>query len=107
MTEFPRISSLSETRRVNLEARWQEWAKMGDPVMIYKSICAKILKSPFCKGQNQMKWKVTFDWLVKNDTNALAVLEGQYDQTANNTLQQPTAAPKGEVTKDVNSKWIR
>jgi len=33
-------------------------------------------KSPFLTGDG---WKVSFDWLIENDTNYLKTLEGNYN----------------------------
>ena len=30
-------------------------------------------------GNNDRKWKADLDWLIKNDTNMLKVLEGKYN----------------------------
>jgi hypothetical protein len=39
--------------------------------------------TPFCLGVNDRGWRVTFDWLIANDTNALKVLEGKYASNGN------------------------
>jgi hypothetical protein len=37
---------------------------------------------PFLLGQNKDGWQATFDWLVKNDENAVKVYEGHYSNGA-------------------------
>ena len=44
----------------------------------------KILASDFLVGkkpsQGHSNFKADFDWLIKNDTNYIKILEGKYDQ---------------------------
>jgi hypothetical protein len=35
---------------------------------------------PVCLGENGRDWRLDFDFLIKNDTNYLKVLEGKYDR---------------------------
>lgn len=37
-----------------------------------------IIVSPFCRGENKQGWRLTFDWLLENDRNALKVAEGNF-----------------------------
>lgn len=39
--------------------------------------------TPFLRGDNDRGWKAGFDWLIANDTNYQAVLEGKYDGGGN------------------------
>jgi hypothetical protein len=39
----------------------------------------KAASTPFCLGLNDRGWRMDFDWLVANDTNATKVIEGRYD----------------------------
>src|SRR5436853_3595256 len=39
----------------------------------------KAAQTPFLCGDNDSGWKANFDWLISNDTNHIAVLEGKYD----------------------------
>ena len=41
----------------------------------------KAANTPFLTGDNERGWKCSFDWLIENDTNCIAVLEGKYDGT--------------------------
>lgn len=45
----------------------------------WRSVIHRVNDSDFCKGQNDRTWLASFDWLIANDTNALKVLEGKYD----------------------------
>ncbi|HYW37938.1 MAG TPA: hypothetical protein VE957_07490 [Terriglobales bacterium] len=39
----------------------------------------KAASTLFLLGENDRGWKANFDWLIANDTNCIAVLEGKYD----------------------------
>ena len=43
-------------------------------------------------------WRADFDWLVKNDTNAVRVLEGRYDATRTG---DPGGAGRGRKSRDL------
>jgi len=45
----------------------------------FKGAVRKVTETPFCCGAGERGWKATFDWLIANDTNCVAVLEGKYD----------------------------
>ena len=45
----------------------------------FKRAVLKVTETPFCCGAGDRGWKATFDWLIANDTNCVAVLEGKYD----------------------------
>ena len=64
---------ITEGRRPKIKKRWVEWQCM-DTV---KTIFEKIKSSEFCMGATG--WKADFDWIIKNDTNWVKVLEGKYD----------------------------
>ena len=40
----------------------------------------KIPSVPFLNGENNTNWRISFDFLVHNDTNILKILEGKYDK---------------------------
>jgi hypothetical protein len=48
-------------------------------IELIKQAFVKIEASSFCKGDNEKKWKASFDWIISNDTNLIKVLEGKYD----------------------------
>ena len=50
--------------------------------------------SSFLKGNNNRKWKATFDWVFENSNNWVKVYEGQYDDRADGTSE-----------KRVNNYW--
>lgn len=68
-----RIQELSEKRRTKLKKRFEK-----ESFRDFDKILENIKTSPFLLGENQRQWKVTFDWLIENDTNYLKVVEGRY-----------------------------
>tara|TARA_B100002003_G_C14125543_1_gene541344 strand:+ start:636 stop:1346 length:711 start_codon:yes stop_codon:yes gene_type:complete len=42
-------------------------------------VFGKLNESDFCCGENDKNWKVSYDWIIKNESNALKVLEGNFE----------------------------
>jgi hypothetical protein len=59
--------------------------------------------TPFLRGENERKWRASFDWFVENDENVLRVLEGRY---GNPETSKQTEQCWIEFTKDSNGKDI-
>lgn len=70
---LPKIKEISEKRREKLKKRFEVKSFRNFPEII-----AAIKEQPFCLGDNDRKWTVSFDWLIENDTNYLKVLELKY-----------------------------
>lgn len=70
---FPRIRSLSESRKKALKARLRMFS-----VEDFKTMFEKAEASDFMKGSNDRNWSATFDWMIK-DSNMEKILEGNYD----------------------------
>lgn len=77
---LPKVSTLTASRRKKLHRRVKEWTKnFGENIAdTVARLFAAIRQSDFLRGENRFGWRVTFDWIVKNATNALKVLEGNY-----------------------------
>lgn len=73
---LPKATKLTASRRRKILARTK-----SDPNFpkTFKDATVKASRIPFCCGQTGGTWKVTFDWLIENDENAVKVLEGNYD----------------------------
>jgi hypothetical protein len=72
---FPKLRSVSDSRKDKLRTRWQEHPSLDE----WEEAFAKMEDSDFLRGVNDRKWKATFDWLIDNDKNMVKVLEGNYD----------------------------
>ncbi len=76
-----KIRKLTNTRLKHLKAR------LNEPDFNFKLILQEIEKSSFLQGENNRGWKIDLDWLIKNDSNYIKVLEGTYrDKPANNPM---------------------
>ena len=67
-----RITKLNDKRRKKLKARLKEHKAEG-----FTQALDEIRNSDFLQGKTG-GWKVSFDWLIENETNIQKVLEGNY-----------------------------
>ncbi len=72
---FPVLKFVSEARKEKIRTRVRE---MKDLETI-KTVFTKMEASKFLKGDNDRKWKATFDWLFDNSKNWVKIYEGNYD----------------------------
>lgn len=79
---LPKASKLSDKRKKKIKARLKDLDLEG-----WKKVFEKCNNSDFCAGLNKGNWKANLDWLIENDNNYLKVLEGKYDNSANNNLR--------------------
>lgn len=73
-----KIKEISNERRSHLKKRF-----MRDSFRGFEKILGAIEQQPFLLNGNpnndkHKDWRVSFDWLIENDTNYLKVLEGKY-----------------------------
>jgi hypothetical protein len=73
---FSKIQAMTDGRKEKVKIRWLELKTLD----AFKELFIKAEATPFLKGDNDRKWKATFDWLMENDRNYLKVLEGAYDK---------------------------
>jgi uncharacterized protein YdaU (DUF1376 family) len=75
---LPSIRGLTRERVNKLNARLN---MRSDFQADFSAAVKKAADTPFLTGQNDRGWKCSFDWLIANDTNCIAVLEGKYEGT--------------------------
>lgn len=86
---FPKIVSLSDSRKRAIAARWKEY---GENLETFEQLFTEAEASSFLKGANARNWTATFDWLLKS-TNMAKVLEGNYrDKGAGANANRGTAS---------------
>jgi hypothetical protein len=73
---FPEVLKLTEGRRRKIQARIRADAEFPDKLL---AAVSKAKQTPFLCGSGERGWKADLDWLIANDTNYVAVLEGKYD----------------------------
>jgi len=76
---FNSITCITGKRRESVKARIRQHGKEAFMLAVQKAV-----KSSFLQGQNARSWQLTFDWLIKPN-NFQKVLEGNYDNTTNNS----------------------
>lgn len=70
---LPKIQEITGTRRAHLKKRYEKASFREFP-----KILEAIETQQFLLGENDRKWVISFDWLIRNDTNYLKVLEKKY-----------------------------
>jgi len=77
-----KIKEISTDRRVKLKKRYeaQSFKDFGQILQAAKD-------QAFLFGENDRKWKFTFDWLIENNTNYLKVLEGRYKSKSRSEIK--------------------
>ena len=85
-----KISSLSNSRKRKLQMR----LKNGNFKKLFDTALIEIKKSQYLLGAKG--WKITFDWLIKNDENILKVVEGNYRDKENYANSPLNNLPKAE-----------
>ncbi|RXI46059.1 hypothetical protein DP145_01590 [Clostridium tetani] len=71
-----KIRTISGTRRDKVKTRMKNLNLTEEDIL--KAI-ERIKESNFLQGKNDRSWAIKFDWLFKNDTNIMKLLEGNYD----------------------------
>ena len=73
----PKLSRVVENTK---DRKLKEKTRLGERNMeTWKKIFLDINSSDFCCGENDKNWKVSYDWIIKNESNALKVLEGNFE----------------------------
>lgn len=70
------VRELTATRVRKLKIRIREHPRFD----WWDELFSKITASRFLFGNGTRGWRVTLDWLIENDANAVKVLEGRYEQ---------------------------
>lgn len=91
-----KVQSITKTRKAKLLARFKDVYLFDDT---FQTACELIAQSDFMQGKNGNGWKVTFDWLISNDTNITKVLEGNYSNTT-----RPVSSPTTDYVNDYFAK---
>jgi len=68
-----KVREVSEGRRAKLKKRYESTSFQE-----FSKILEAVKEQSFLMGENDRKWKITFDWLIDNGTNFLKVLERRY-----------------------------
>jgi uncharacterized protein YdaU (DUF1376 family) len=94
---LPEVLKITKSRRDKVAARVKADSQFPE---LFRRAVRKSCETPFCTGAGGRGWKANFDWLIENDTNYLAVIEGKYDTPSNGQavkLAPIPLQPKREV----------
>lgn len=69
---LPKVMKLSDTRLRQFKTR------IKDPDFDFVEVMKAIRKYPFLRGEGGRGWKVNWEYIFRNDTNYLKILEGQF-----------------------------
>jgi hypothetical protein len=76
----PRVMKLTTARREQIVTRWKErafrerWREVFNRAARIGFMCGR------ANGEGHKNFRADFDWLLKNDTNYLKILEGKYKE---------------------------
>ena len=76
---LPKVRRLTDKRRKKIASRYREWqrdAEDGKAGTTWNKIVAAILAQPFYLGTNDRGWRVTFDYVTRDETTWTTILEG-------------------------------
>ena len=82
---FPRVTTLSDARKKAIKARLNKYT-----IEDLEKAFTMAEASDFLKGNNGRNWSANFDWIIK-DTNIAKILDGNYNNKANNNVNQHTS----------------
>lgn len=77
---LPKIKKLNKGRCNKIVIRLGE---MDDGIRTMQDVFEKIALSPFLTGKNDRRWYADLDWIIKNDSNWVKIIEGKYDNGSN------------------------
>ncbi len=86
---FSKVNIMTDDRRAKIRTRIEEMKSLETA----ESVFTKMEGSNFLKGDNERKWKATFDWIMENGKNWVKVFEGNYDNKS------------GNDSKGINDLW--
>ena len=89
---LPPIRTMTKDRIAKLKVR------MNEPEFAenWKRIIEIITRTPFLLGDSERGWKANVDWILKNATNYVKVLEGKYSNKKSQTTTEQIAQLKAE-----------
>jgi hypothetical protein len=75
-SKLPKVKSLTKGRANKIRTRIKSAPEFE---ATFTAAVKHAAVTPFLCGENERGWTADFDWLIANDTHAVAVLEGKYD----------------------------
>lgn len=73
-SKLSKVVALSASRKAKLAKRMkEEYFRLN-----WREAIDKIASTPFLTGDNDRKWRASFDWFIENDSNYIKAVEGIY-----------------------------
>lgn len=82
---LPKIKKLNKGRCNKIVSRLRE---MEEGIKTMEDVFEKIALSSFLTGKNERKWYADLDWVIKNDSNWVKIIEGKYENGNNYTQEE-------------------
>ena len=106
---LPEVLKVSKSRKDKVAARLKADSQFPEA---FKRAVLKARETPFCTGAGGRGWRANFDWLIENDRNYLAVVEGNYDTASNGHAPKPGPIPmqpkrRAEVTDADRNEYAK
>lgn len=76
---FAGENGLVQVQHLTPERRQRIKARSREPIFNFVQCLVQIRKSPFAKGLTASKWKVDFDYIIRNEDNYVKILEGKFE----------------------------
>jgi hypothetical protein len=97
--ELPKVASMSDDRMKKLRARRQDsfW------VANYEEAVKRVVRSDFCCGKNDRKWKSDFEWMLQPNVVA-KIMEGKYDNRISSPSKNGNAPSRAQVVEYAKEK---
>ena len=72
---LPKVAKLTKDRKDQIRLRLKDHPETE----FWQKVLNKIPDTNFLTGKNDQGWRADIDWLIKNEGNAVKILEGRYD----------------------------
>ncbi len=93
-----KILTLTDSRKRKIRTRLLE------PEFEFDKILLAIKQSKFLLGENEIGWKVNLDFIIKNETKYLEILEGRYNTNEKKTASTIEHLAKLSTRREIKSR---
>jgi hypothetical protein len=76
--QLPKVREITKSRERKIKSRLKAKPDFGF-IKDFTDAVKHAASNAFLTGDNNRGWVASFDWMIANDTNHVAVLEGKYD----------------------------
>lgn len=98
-SKIPQCLVLSDKRKRSLISRLNDYFFESN----WRSALVIISNSKFCNGENDRKWKASFDWFIQPDTVA-KTMEGKYSNSKSSNFTRSGHIPEATYDSSIEQK---